>query len=994
MNTRSFLPALLALLTAVLPLRAQTITTTTLDVGSGGLVGLYTSQALVNGNPAIAYYDNSVGDLIYVRALDATGTSWGTPVVVDTGGGALAGQYLSLAVVNGRPAISYQYGGGNDLYYVRALDADGASWGTPVAVDTGGANTVGQYTSLAVIGGNPAIAYYDVTAADLKFVRATNADGTAWGSPVIVDGTTTSVGQYTSLAIINGNPAISYYDATNGDLKFARNDNADGSGAWTLTTVDTGGTNVVGQHTSLTVVLGNAAISYHDVTSGDLKYARSLTLNGNGAWAVNTVDTGGANNVGLYSSLRFNVPDDRPIISYYDNTSGDLKFARGSLPDGAGTWTTITLETLNFPGQYTSLLLVSGNPAISYYEAGLANLKYVRATNTSGTLASDWGAPITVAADTAVPVTGSYTSQAIVNGHPAIAYFDSTNGRLKYVRAVDAAGAAWGVPVNADSVSGVGLYASLAVVAGNPAIAYYDYISGNLKYVRASNASGTAWGTAIILDSPGLVGSYCSLAVVNGNPAISYHDSTNGDLKYIRANTTSGTLLADWAAPVVVDAPAGLVVGTYSSLAVVNGNPAISYHDQINADLKYVRASDANGAVWGAPIALDSAAIGGSHTSLAVVDGRPAISYHHHFGSDLRYIRATDADGATWGAPITLDSAGTVGQYTSLKVIAGHPAISYYDVTNGDLKYLRAKTPGGTLAADWNAPLTIDGTGNVGYYTSLVLLSSAIAISYHDVTNGDLKWATISLVPEIVVTQAGALADGVGSTAFGAVAVGSSSAPLTFTITNPGTADLTALALTQDGTNTSDFLASALSGTSVAPGSVANATFTVTFTPGAFPAAARSAALHLASNLPAPLNPFDIALTGNGLSTGADTDGDGLNDLAEFQMTGAGFDWQVSQPAAVSAVFGNLASAQANVNAAGYFSTAQVQALHVGTPLLEKSGGTFKLTLRLKKSATLSPPNFQPFAFTEVGTVINGQGEIEFEFTVPGDAAFFRIEAQ
>ena len=54
------------------------------------------------------------------------------------------------------------------------------------------------------------------------------------------------------------------------------------------------------------------------------------------------------------------------------------------------------------------------------------------------------------------------------------------------------------------------------------------------------DASGTSWGMPSIVDNAGNVGQYTSLELVNGNPAISYYDFTNGDLKYVRAHDSGG----------------------------------------------------------------------------------------------------------------------------------------------------------------------------------------------------------------------------------------------------------------------------------------------------------------------------------------------------------------------------------------------------------------------------------------------------------------------
>jgi hypothetical protein len=60
------------------------------------------------------------------------------------------------------------------------------------------------------VNGNPAISYYAATDGDLKYIRASDADGSTWNTPVIIDATG---GTYNSLTIVNGVPTIAYYKA-------------------------------------------------------------------------------------------------------------------------------------------------------------------------------------------------------------------------------------------------------------------------------------------------------------------------------------------------------------------------------------------------------------------------------------------------------------------------------------------------------------------------------------------------------------------------------------------------------------------------------------------------------------------------------------------------------------------------------------------------------------------------------------------------------------
>src|SRR5262245_47465479 len=64
------------------PLRADNLSTTTIDFGSGGDVGKVPAHAIIAGNPAVAYYDHSEGTLRFARnsAADGSGT-WSITVV-------------------------------------------------------------------------------------------------------------------------------------------------------------------------------------------------------------------------------------------------------------------------------------------------------------------------------------------------------------------------------------------------------------------------------------------------------------------------------------------------------------------------------------------------------------------------------------------------------------------------------------------------------------------------------------------------------------------------------------------------------------------------------------------------------------------------------------------------------------------------------------------------------------------------------------------------
>jgi len=173
-------------------------------------------------------------------------------------------------------------------------------------------------------------------------------------------------------------------------------------------------------------------------------------------------------------------------------------------------------------------------------------------------------------------------SLAVVNGNPAIASACGNN-HLEYVRATTSTGDSlsdWGDIVAIDSDVG-SLRSSLAVVAGNPAIAYCGWTgpeSYALMYVRSTTGTGNSqsdWSQRVMVDdSAQYVGGYVSLVFVYDSPAIAYEDNSAYLLKYAQAGSSTGANPADWNRLEELDNCNGVMA---PSMAIVNGNPAISY---------------------------------------------------------------------------------------------------------------------------------------------------------------------------------------------------------------------------------------------------------------------------------------------------------------------------------------------------------------------------------------------------------------------------------
>ncbi len=319
------------------------------------------------------------------------------------------------------------------------------------------------------------------------------------------------VGLYSDLIADNINQFLSYYDKTNGDLKYAVWDGE----VWDIQVVDSVGD--VGMYSSLAFSFISPCISYYDNTNHDLKYTYWTPIDeaGNGYWVSETVDSTG--DVGQGSSLSFStgwngdIYFSIPHISYYDATNNKLKYAFKDFNDQK--W---YIETIDDGGLYNDMALFDSegiNKGIAYTGAN-GGLKYCyyyccpdggcwwidEVVDSSGE-----GWDVSIASDN--------------NGQPHISYYK--DGKLYYTWR---SGSSFTTPVVVDNVIYGGWRSSIATYDNDAYISYYKYDTRDLYYRKMSESSG------IPLLTEGDVGQHSSIFVYDGLVHVSCYDNTNDDL--------------------------------------------------------------------------------------------------------------------------------------------------------------------------------------------------------------------------------------------------------------------------------------------------------------------------------------------------------------------------------------------------------------------------------------------------------------------------------
>ena len=247
--------------------------------------------------------------------------------------------------------------------------------------------------------GFPVVAMYEAMSGDLFWVQCFDS-GCGTSELRQIDDSLDVVGQYPSLNISSTDYAdISYYDVTNGNLKFTRCAKANCSDR-TTRTVDSSG--FVGKVTSLTIGTdGLPVMSYFDQTNETLKVAHCNDAICDSAALTRLGPTGVDIDA---TSIAIGV-DGLPIIAFYDIRAGDLWTIHCANTACTSSTSATKLRSLGDVGDSASITIgLDGLPLIAYVDSTNQTNYVDRCTNMSCTASTSTYLANTAGPDTAMTI--------------------------------------------------------------------------------------------------------------------------------------------------------------------------------------------------------------------------------------------------------------------------------------------------------------------------------------------------------------------------------------------------------------------------------------------------------------------------------------------------------------------------------------------------------------------------------------------------------------
>lgn len=683
------------------------------------------SQAAVN----LLVEGGTVANPLQVGSVNARGGAWTQGGIVEnTQATSNVGEEASASIVSGYPAIAYYDTTNQDLKYVRALDARGTAWGNPVTIASRG--IVGRNPSLQIINGNPAITFYDATAGMLMFVRSSDAQGVAWGTPLAVLGQSspTAVAVQPDGKILVGGSFTRFDGLIRNRLVRLRPPAVSG-GQFTLD--PTFNANVMSGEVRAILVLPNDKI----LVGGTFTTVRDSS--------IATSDTV-RNRIALFN------PDGTLDTSVNPNANGDVRlFVRQS--DGkimvGGAFSTITGVTRTRMARLNANLTLD----TSFGNTDIRNGE-VRAIIPEDSDPDTTGFESYAIAGTFTDIRGGGNRNRVarINADASLAAGfnpDANNTVLDMVR----------LPTGKFLVGGAFTAFTGGVIArtrlarlnndGTVDETFGQEVNGEVRDLYLE-ANGDVLITGIFSQLGDFTRNFIGRVLANGNVDTGFAPEPDNEVRQMTATTdnkivlvgsfnavsgttqqlvarilTSGAQDPDFSRNI-------LNSGLYSSLYNVNGNPAIAYYNPVGGDIFYLRSSDVNGVNWPNPELIDATGDVGVGISLSVANlGGDLLT------KDNRGTETVDDDEVTLSATVAT---------------TGVPVIAYGDATNKRIKYVVANNVNGTgnvgvglglSMSNWSTPVPIPNLdGEVGRHFTLRLVDDYPAIVYQTSDTLDLKY--------------------------------------------------------------------------------------------------------------------------------------------------------------------------------------------------------------------------------------------------------------